>query len=154
MANTYTQIHIHIVFAVKGRQSLLPKKHKEELYKYITGVVQNCGHKMLIINGMPDHIHFFIGQRPNQTLSALVQKIKISSSLFINEHRWTRGKFSWQKGYGAFSYSRSQIDAVVKYIANQEQHHKKQTFKEEYLNMLEKFAVDSEERFLFEWIDE
>ncbi len=154
MANTYTQIYIHIVFAVQGRQNLIPKEHKEELHKYITGIVQNKGQKLIAINSMPDHVHIFIGMKPAVALSDLVRDIKNNSSTFINEKKWVRGKFIWQKGFGAFSYGHSQIDTVVKYIQNQEEHHEKKTFREEYLEMLKKFEVEYNEKYLFEWIEE
>ena len=133
MANTYTQLYIHIVFAVKGRVNLIPKSHKEELHKYITGIVQKRRHKMLAIHCMPNHCHVFVGLQPYMAISDLVRDIKANSSHFINEKQWVRGKFSWQEGYGAFSHSRAQ---VVKYILNQEEHHRTKTFKEEYLQML------------------
>ncbi|MGH7596056.1 MAG: IS200/IS605 family transposase [bacterium] len=154
MANTYTQIYIHVVFAVQGRQNLIPKEHKEELHKYITGIVQNKKQKLIAINSMPDHIHIFIGMKPSIALSDLVRDIKNNSSNFINEKKWIRGKFSWQEGFGAFSYGHSQIDVVVKYIQNQEEHHTKKTFKEEYLEMLKKFDVEYDERYLFKWIED
>ncbi len=150
MANTYTQIYIHIVFAVQGRQNLISKDHKEELYKYITGIIRNKQQKLIAINGMPDHLHIFIGMKPSIALSDLVRDIKNNSSLFINKKRWCKGKFHWQEGFGAFSYGYSQIDAVVKYIQNQELHHSKRTFKEEYLEMLEKFHVKYDEKYLFD----
>lgn len=154
MANTYTQIYIHVVFAVQGRQNLIPKEHKEDLHKYITGIVRNKGQKLIAINSMPDHAHVFFGVKPTIALSDLVRDIKNNSSGFINEKKWVRGKFNWQKGFGAFSYGHSQIDAVVKYILNQEKHHAKKTFHEEYVEMLKKFAVEYDEKYLFEWIDE
>lgn len=154
MANTYTQIYIHVVFAVQGRQNLIPGEHKEELHKYITGIVKNKGPKLIAINSMPDHAHVFIGMKPNIALSDLVRDIKNNSSGFINDKKWVRGKFNWQKGFGAFSYGHSQIDVVVKYILNQEKHHAKKTFREEYLEMLKKFAVEYDEKYLFEWIEE
>jgi REP element-mobilizing transposase RayT len=154
MANTYTQIYIHVVFAVQGRQNLIPKEHKEELHKYITGIVQNKGQKLIAINSMPDHTHVFIGMKPNIALSDLVRDIKNNSSNFINEKKWVRGHFNWQKGFGAFSHSHSQIDAVAKYILTQEKHHEKKTFKQEYLEMLKKFAVEYDEKYLFEWIED
>lgn len=152
MANTYTQIYIQIVFAVQGRHSLLPKRHLEELYKYITGIAQRREQKMLAIGGMPDHVHIFIGLNPKVALSDLVRDVKAGSSGFINEQKWVQGRFRWQEGYGAFSYARSQIDQVCRYILNQEQHHTQRSFKEEYLDLLRKFAVDYDEQYLFEWI--
>ncbi len=154
MANTYTQIYIHVVFAVQGRQNLIPEEHKEELHKYITGIVQNKKQKLIAINSMPDHSHIFIGMKPSLALSDLVRDIKNNSSNFINEKKWVRGKFNWQEGFGAFSYGHSQIEVVVKYIQNQEQYHTKKTFKEEYLEMLKKFDVEYDEKYLFKWVDE
>jgi REP element-mobilizing transposase RayT len=154
MANTYTQIYIHIVFAVKGRQCLIRKEHKEELQKYIAGIVRNKDQKLLAIHCMPDHAHTFVGMKPTVALSDLVRDIKNNSSGFINEKKWVLGKFNWQKGFGAFSYGHSQIDAVVKYIQNQETHHAKTTFREEYLDMLKKFHVEYDEKYLFEWIED
>jgi REP element-mobilizing transposase RayT len=139
---------------VQGRQNLIPKEHKEELHKYITGIVQNKGQKLIAINSMPDHAHVFIGMKPNIALSDLVRDIKNNSSNFINEKKWVRGRFNWQKGFGAFSYGHSQIDVVAKYILNQEKHHEKKTFKEEYLEMLKKFTVEYDEKYLFEWIED
>ncbi len=154
MANTYSQIYIHVVFAVQGRQNLIPKEHKEELHKYITGIVKNKGQKLIAINSMPDHVHIFIGMKPSIALSDLVGDIKASSSAFINTKKWIREKFNWQEGFGAFSYGHSQIDAVVKYIQDQEKHHAKKTFKEEYLDMLKKFNVAYDEKYLFKWIED
>lgn len=150
MANTYTQIYIQVVFAVKGRQNLIPNIHKDELYKYITGIIRNKGQKLIAINGMSDHIHILIGLKPDMMLSDLVRDIKANSSKFINDKKWFRGKFNWQQGFGAFSYSHSQINSVVTYITNQEKHHSKSTFKEEYKKLLEKFIVEYEDKYLFE----
>ncbi len=154
MANTYTQIYIQVVFAVQGRYNLIPKQHKEELHKYITGIIRNKNQKLIAINSMPDHIHIFIGMKPDIALSDLVRDIKNNSSRFINEKRWMRGKFNWQEGFGGFSYGHSQIDAVVRYIQSQEKHHARRTFKEEYLELLEKFNIDYNEKYLFKWIDQ
>jgi REP element-mobilizing transposase RayT len=154
MANTYTQIYIHAVFAVQGRQNLIRKENNEELHKYITGIIRNKGQKLIAINSVPDHVHLFIGMKPNMALSDLIRDVKNNSSNFINEKKWIRGKFNWQKGFGAFSYGHSQIDAVVKYILNQEKHHAHQTFKEEYLEMLKKFNVEYDEKYLFEFIED
>ena len=153
MANTYSQIYIQIVFAVKGRESLLKKANREELHKFITGIVSNREQKLLAIFAMPDHVHILVGIKPNIALSDLVRDIKSGSSKFINDSKWINGKFNWQEGYGAFSYSKSNIDNVVKYILNQEEHHKKQTFKEEYHLFLTKFEMEYEEKYLFEWIE-
>ena len=149
MANTYTQIHIHFVFAVKFRHGIIQCKWKEDLYKYITGIIQNNNHKLLAINGMPDHIHILLGLRPAQSISDLMKDVKQSSSKWINDNKLTSGHFEWQEGYGAFSYSKSQINQVINYIQNQEIHHKKKTFKEEYLDFLEKFEIDYDEKFIF-----
>ena len=153
MANTYTQIDIQIVFAVKGRQSLIQKSWKEELYMYITGIVQNHNHKMLRINGMPDHVHIFIGYNPTHPLPKLVEEIKTSSNSFFKEKRFTPYQFTWQAGYGAFSYGRSQRSSVINYIEKQEEHHRKKTFREEYIEMLQKFEVEYKDEYLFEFLD-
>ena len=152
MADTYSQIYIHIVFAVKGRDNLISGKWKDELYKHITGIINNEGQKLLAINGMPDHVHILIGLKPTVALSNIVRDIKANSSKFINEQRFIAGKFEWQQGFGAFSYSHSQIHVIVKYIENQEEHHKRQTFREEYLGFLKLFNVDYKEEFVFEEI--
>jgi len=149
MANTYTQIHIQFVFAVKYRDGIIHPSFKEELYKYISGIIQNNNHKVLAINGMPDHIHIFIGMRPTQSISDLMQDIKGSSSKWINEKGFLNVKFEWQEGYGAFSYSKSQVNDVIKYIKNQETHHKTKTFREEYLKFLEVFEIEFDERYIF-----
>lgn len=153
MPNTYTQIYIQVVFAVKGRNSLINHSWEEQLYKYITGIVQNKGQKMLAINGLPDHIHFLIGMKPDCALSDLVREIKKSSNAFIKENKFTKLKFQWQEGFGAFSYSHSQLDDVVGYIMNQKQHHKRKTFKEEYFELLTKFNIVFKNEYLFEWIE-
>ncbi len=149
MPNTYTQIHIHFVFAVKFRQGLIDNEWKEQLNKYITEIIHSNKHKLLAINGMPDHIHILIGMRPTQSISDLMKEVKQSSSLWINNHKFTKKHFEWQEGYGAFSYSKSQIDGVVKYINNQEEHHKKQSFKDEYLEILTKFEIEFDEKYIF-----
>ena len=154
MANTYTKIYMQVVFAVQNRQCLIRKENKEELHKYITGIVRNKKQKMIAIHCMPNHIHIFIGMKPSIALSDLVRDIKSNSSAFINEKKWVRGKFNWQEGFGAFSYGHSQIDVVAKYIQNQEKHHEKKTFKQEYLEMLQKFEIEYNEEYLFEWIDD
>lgn len=149
MANTYTQIHLQFIFAVKYRACVIQKQWKDELYKYITGIVQNNKHKMIIINGMPDHVHLLIGMRPAQSISTLMQDIKGSSSTWINKNKITKRKFAWQAGYGAFSYGKSQVKNVIKYIKNQEEHHQKRSFKREYLAFLDKFEVDYDEAYTF-----
>lgn len=153
MANTYSQIHIQIIFAVKGRDQLIKEEHREELQKYIAGIITNKNQKLLAIYCMPDHTHIFMGVRPNIALSDLVRDIKTNSSSFITENNLTKSTFSWQEGYGAFSYAKSQVDAVVKYVLNQAEHHKKRTFKEEYIEFLQKFEVQYDEKYLFEWIE-
>ena len=149
MSNTYTQVHIQFVFAVKYRDGIIGNSWKDELYKYITGVVKSNKHKMIVINGMPDHIHLLIGMRPNQSISDLMQDIKGSSSKWINEKQFIKSKFEWQEGYGAFSYGKSQINDVINYIVNQEKHHQTKTFIHEYIDFLEKFEVDYDEKFIF-----
>lgn len=154
MANTYSQIYIHIVFAVAGRQNLIDPKHNDELQKYITGIVQNQNHKLIAINNMPDHLHLLIGLRPDASLSDLVRDVKAFSSKFINEQHWFPGRFSWQEGFGAFSYSRSQLGAVIRYLENQPKHHAKKSFRDEYIELLKKFSVDYDERYIFKSNDE
>jgi len=153
MGNTFTQIHIQSVFAVQNRISIIRKAWKDELYKYITAIIQSNGHKVLAINGMPDHVHVFFGLRPTQSLSDLMQDVKGDSSKWINERGFVKGKFSWQEGYGAFSYSRSHVGKVIDYIRNQEEHHRKKTFIEEYTELLEKFGVDYDERYVFKPVE-
>jgi Transposase and inactivated derivatives len=149
MANTYTQVHIQFVFAVKYRYGVIDLSWQEELYKYITGIVQNNNHKLIVINGMPDHIHILIGLRPNQSISELMQVIKTNSSKWINEKGFVKGRFEWQEGYGAFSYGKSQVNDVIEYINNQQMHHSKKTFKEEYIEFLKKFEIDYDEKYIF-----
>ncbi len=150
--STFSQIYIQIVFAVRNREALIDIAWEERLFQYITGIVQNKEQKMLAINGVSDHIHFFIGMKPSCCLSDLVREVKKSSNEMINENRLSKFKFHWQEGYGAFSYSHSQIDNVVKYIMNQKEHHKKQTFRDEYIDFLKKFEIQYEEKYLFNWI--
>lgn len=153
MANTYTQIHIQTVFAVQNRQSLILGQWKEELYKYITGIIQNYDHKVLQINGMPDHIHILFGMRPTQSLSDLMKFVKQDSSKWINQKGFVNRKFSLQAGYGAFSYSKSDVQNVINYIKNQEAHHKTKTFTEEYLQLLKDFEIDFDNRYIFHPIE-
>ena len=153
MSRTFSQIYIHVVFAVKGRQNLIGKSWKDELNRYISGIITSKKQKTIIVNGMPDHIHAFIGLKPSMAISDLVRDIKNNSSNFINKNRFVMGKFKWQEGYGSFSYSHSQIEQVYNYILNQEQHHHKKTFKEEYIDFLNKFQVEFDEKYLFEWIE-
>jgi REP element-mobilizing transposase RayT len=149
VANTYSQIYIHVVFAVEGRQSLIAPEHNDELQKYIVGIVSRQNQKVISVNNMPDHLHLLLGLRADACLSDLVRDVKAGSSRFINEQRWVIGRFSWQEGFGAFSYSRSQLDAVIRYIGNQQKHHAKQSFQREYINLLEKFGVEYDPRYIF-----
>ena len=153
MANTYTQIHIQAVFTVQNRDCIIRNTWKDELYKYITGIVHNNNHKLLAINGMPDHIHILFGLRPSQSVSDLMQDIKGSSSKWINNKRLVPGKFSWQEGYGAFSYSKSDLPNVISYINNQLIHHKGKTFLVEYLELLKEFEIDHDDQYLFKLAD-
>ncbi len=141
MTNTYTQIHIHFVFAVKYRNSLINEGIREQVEKYQTGIVQNHNHKLLAVYCMPNHAHLFVGFRPSQSISDLMREVKSRSSEFINEERMIEGKFNWQEGYGAFSYSKSHVNNVIDYILRQPEHHQKKSFKEEYLEMLDKFEI-------------
>ena len=150
MPNTYTQIHIQSVFAVKFRNAVIESSWKEELHKYITGIIQNHNHKLLSINTMPDHLHMFFGCRPHQSLSDLMCLVKGESSEWINVKKFTKSVFRWQKGYGAFSYSRSQIKSVCNYIEKQEDHHRLKTFLEEYIELLKKFEVEYDDRYIFQ----
>jgi putative transposase len=151
MHSTYSQIYIHIVFAVKFRQSLIGEEWEGRLFQYITGIVENNGQKMLAINGMPDHIHFFIWMKPTCILPDLVREVKKSSTAFIKENHLSKSKFQWQEGYGAFSYGHSQVDKVISYIMGQKGHHKKSTFRDEYVELLKRFNIDFEEKYLFDW---
>lgn len=153
MANTYSQIYIQIVFAVKGRENLVKETFRDELEKYICGIVNGKNQKTLAIYCMPDHTHLLVGLKPNLSISDLVRDVKNNSSGFINEKRFLNTKFHWQEGYGAFSYSKSQLDDVIKYITNQPKHHEKKSFREEYLDFLQKFEVEYDDKYLFEWID-
>ena len=148
MANTFTQIYLHLVFAVQNRISLIQSEWKDELYKYITGIVQNNGHKLIAINGTANHVHIAVGYKPHQLIPDLLQDIKGSSSKWINEKQFVHGKFNWQQGYGTFSFSHSQIDKVTKYIMNQEQHHKIKTFQDEYIELLKKYDVSYDDQYI------
>ena len=153
MANTFSQIYIQTVFAVSNRQSLIKPEFKEDIYKYVTGIVKNQGQKLIAINGVADHVHLLIGLRPAMALADLVREIKADSTNFINKKKWIRGRFSWQEGYGAFSYGHSQLDTIIRYIQNQEQHHKRSSFKNEYLTLLRRFDIAFEEKYVFEFIE-
>jgi REP element-mobilizing transposase RayT len=153
MANTYSQMYVQIVFAVQGRENIIPQKNKEELHKYITGIIKNRGQKLLAVNCMPNHTHILIGFKPSICISDLVRDIKTATSLFIKEKRWIKGMFYWQEGFGSFTYSHSQLTDVIHYINNQEEHHKRKSFKEEYLELLKKFDIDYDDKYLFDWYE-
>ena len=150
MADTYTQLYIHIIFAVKGRQSIIPKQHKDELHRYITGIIDGKNQTVIQINSMSDHIHILVGITPDIAISDLVRDIKANSSKFINKQRWIAGRFEWQTGFAAFSYAHSQLNTVARYIKNQEEHHSRQTFREEYLAFLERFDVSYNPKYVFD----
>ena len=149
MANTYTQIHIQFVFAVKYRKAFIQKEWKDSLHKYMTGIIQSNDHKMLQVNSMPDHTHIFIGMRPVQSIAALVQNLKTETSKWIKQNEFCKSSFAWQEGYGAFSYSKSHVQNVIRYIQNQEAHHAKETFIDEYKKMLKVFEIDYDEQYIF-----
>jgi putative transposase len=153
MAGTFSQIYIQYVFAVKGRENCLQKPWREDVIKYIGGIIKGKNQKSIIVNGVADHVHVFVGLKPSMNISDLVRDIKNNSSNFINDQQFIKGKFSWQEGYGAFSYAHSQIDNVYQYILNQEEHHRKKTFKKEYIDFLQKFEIEFNEKYLFEWLD-
>ncbi|WP_310394329.1 IS200/IS605 family transposase [Hymenobacter sp.] len=150
MAGTYTQLHIQVVFAVAGRACLIPTKHQEQLNQYISGIIANKGQKALAVNGMPDHMHVLLGLRPETALADVVRDIKANASRFINEQRWVAGKFAWQRGYGAFSYSASHLDQVIRYIHNQQAHHANRSFQAEYQELLNRFGIGYDPRYLFD----
>jgi len=153
MANSYSQIYIQVVFAVKYRECLILQNWEEKLYQYISGIIRNKGQKLIAINGMPDHLHLFIGLKPDCCLSDLIREVKKASNEWINENKLTAGKFYWQEGFGAFSYSQSQIDSVVKYVLNQKEHHKNKSFRDEYMDFLKKYTIEYNEKYLFDWIE-
>ena len=153
MADTYTQLYIHIICAVKGRQSLIPKQHKEALHQYITRIITHKKQTVIRINSMPDHLHILVGITPDVAISDLVRDIKANSSKWINKKRWVVGRFEWQAGFAAFSYAHSQLDVVVRYIKNQEVHHSHQTFREEYLEFLKRFDVPYNPKYVFDWVE-
>ena len=150
MANTYTQLYFHIVFAVKGRSNYISEQWKDELYKYISGIIANKNQKLMIVNGMPNHIHLLIGTKPNCNLSDLIRDIKANSSKWINEKKFTNFHFEWQTGFGAFTVSQSVVPKVIEYIKNQEEHHRKKTFKEEYVEFLKAYQIDFKDEYLFD----
>jgi len=154
MAGTFSQIYIQVVFAVNGRENLLQKPWRDEVFKYMAGIIKGKNQKPIIVNGVANHVHLFIGLRPSMALSDLIRDVKNNTSNFINEQRFVRGKFSWQEGFGSFSYAHSQIEQVYQYILNQEEHHRKKSFREEYLEFLHKFEIEYDEKYLFEWNEE
>src|SRR3954453_15149416 len=149
MADTFSQIYIHIVFAVEGRQNLLRPEHREHLHRYITGIVTHQGQKLIAINIMPDHIHILVGLKPSMAISDLVAAVKRDFSAFINKSKLVMGHFRWQEGFGAFSYSHSHLTAVIRYIKNQQEHHRQKTFPEEYLTLLEKYKIPPDAQYIF-----
>ncbi len=154
MAGTYSQVYIQVVFAVKGKENLIHKTWRAELHKYISGIITAKGHKAIIVNGVADHVHCFIGLKPAMAISDLVRDIKNNSSKFINDNQLVKGRqFRWQEGFGVFSYAQSQTERVYNYILNQETHHARKTFKAEYVELLEKFQVDYQEQYLFDWME-
>jgi putative transposase len=152
MVGTYSQLYVQIIFAVRGRENIIAKPWRDRLHKYIAGIVRSKGQKPIIVNGVADHVHVFVGLKPTCVISDLVRDIKNNSSNFINTEKFVPGKFSWQEGYGAFTYSHSQLVAVYDYILNQEQHHAKRSFRDEYIDLLKKVEVEFDEKYLFEWI--
>lgn len=153
MAGTFSQLYIQVVFAVRGRECLLHKSWRHEVFKYISGIITAKNHKAIIVNGVGDHVHVFVGMKPNMSVSDLVRDIKNNSSKFINEKKWLRGKFSWQEGFSAFTYTQEHVERVYHYILNQEEHHRKVTFREEYMSLLKEFCIEFKEQYLFEWIE-
>lgn len=153
MAGTYSQIYIQAVFAVKGRENLIHKDWRDELHKYISGIITGKQQKSIIVNGVSDHVHCFVGLKPSMAVSDLIRDIKNNSSKFINEREFVKGKFQWQEGYGAFSYAHSQVEQVYNYILNQEAHHQKKTFRQEYLEFLTKYEIEHKPEYLFEWLE-
>lgn len=151
--STYSKIYIHVIFSVKGKSSLIRQEWEERLFKYITGIVKQKGQKLLAINGMPDHIHMLLGMKPSCCLSDLVREIKKSSNEFINDHNLSKYRFAWQEGFGAFSYSHSQLSTVIGYIMRQKEHHRRRTFREEYMELLSRFDVAYEEKYLFKTVE-
>ncbi|MBN8707007.1 MAG: IS200/IS605 family transposase [Bacteroidetes bacterium] len=154
MADTYSQISIQVIFAVRNRESSIRPEFRDELYKYLSGILAKKGQKLLAINGTTNHIHLFFGMTPTICLSDLVRDLKSDSTLFINSKFPSKFKFSWQEGYGAFSYGRSQRDTVIRYINNQEDHHKKHSFREEYLSFLKTFDIEYDTKYAFEFFED
>jgi len=150
----YTQLYVQLVFAVKNRDAVLHKAIRQRVFEYMSGILKDLKHKSIIINGVSDHVHILYGENPTKCISDTVHDIKRSSSIFINDEKMCHGRFSWQDGYGAFTYSRSQLDDIYRYIQNQEEHHKKKTFREEYIQFLQKFEIEYDEQFLFDFFDD
>jgi putative transposase len=153
MSGTFSQLYVQVVFAVKGRENLIRREYREALHEYMAGIIKGKGQKPIIVNGVGDHVHLFVGLKPSISISDLVRDVKNNSSNFINSKKMVSGKFSWQEGFGAFSYGQSQVESVFNYISNQEVHHQKKTFREEYLDMLNKFEIQYDEKYLFDWIE-
>lgn len=153
MSGTFSQLYVQVVFAVKGRENLIRREYREALHEYMAGIIKGKGQKPIIVNGVGDHVHLFVGLKPSISISDLVRDVKNNSSNFINSKKMVAGKFSWQEGFGAFSYGQSQVESVFNYISNQEVHHQKKTFREEYLDMLNKFEIQYDEKYLFDWIE-
>ena len=153
MSSTFSQIYIHVVFAVRGRECLIHSSWEQELFKYITGIIKNKDQHLLAINGMPDHLHFLIRIRPSCPLSDLMREIKKSTNDFINDRKFLNHKFYWQEGYGAFSYSQYEVEKMINYIKNQKEHHKMVSFKAEYHKLLNDFQIDYKDEYLFQWIE-
>ncbi len=153
MANTYTQLNMHVVFSVKGRENFLLNTFRDDLFKYISGILNKLEQYPLAVNGYKDHVHLFFEIQPTKSLSEIIRVVKSNSSKWINKENFIRGKFSWQEGYGGFSYSRSQRNNVIQYIIKQEEHHNKRTFREEYLELLKLFEIDFNDQFIFEFYE-
>ena len=151
MANTYTQLYIHYIFAVQYRENFIGPARKEDVNRYVTGLVKNLKNKLLAVDCQPDHLHMFVGQRPTLSVSDFAREVKSNSSRWINEQRWTGRRFHWQEGFAAFTHSRSQLDAVVKYILSQDEHHKSKTFRDEYLGFLKSYEVEYNDQYVFEF---
>lgn len=154
MGNTYHQVYVQIIFAVKGRQSFLKKEFREDFFRVMASIIQNLGHKSIIVNGVADHVHCLVGLNPDKKISDLVKDLKTDSNHFLKDKNWVPGKFDWQNGYGVFSYSRSHLDKVYQYILNQEEHHQKKSFRKEYLSFLKKFEIEYKDEYLFEFYED
>jgi REP element-mobilizing transposase RayT len=150
MANTYTQLYVHVIFAVKGRSNLLSKNLKPVLYSFIAGIFRSQNQKLMIINGTGDHVHILIGLRPDSNLSDFIRELKSNSSRWINENGFLTGKFEWQRGFGAFSVGPNYVKTVINYIKGQEEHHRKRTFREEYVDFLESYEIEFKREFIFD----